>query len=961
MLAVVATGVVGYGYYRIQQANCQEAARKQLEAVAAWRMNQVTRWRDGIQEEAAWILETTETAARVLGYVAGPPATGAEAAVRTRLTELIEHRGYHRVLLLDPSLQVRLAVPEQESRIDPAVRAWLAEALTSQRELVSDLLIEKTTNRTCLEVCIPLGTPSKGTDASPAAGALMLEVDPVPSLFADFQTWPSSGSPIHTVMVRREGEEAVYLNRVHDQDDAAPPMRFPLSRGDCPAVRAVLGLEGVVEGHDHRQVAVLAAIRRIPDSPWFVVVTQAEAEILAPLQQRAWAIGGLFALLMIATGLALVLVWSTRDRRFRRQLRNQDDLLADQTRMRTAMDLVQVAEWELNLPDRSFHRPPSHDRIFGYDPPAPKWDLAELLRHVVQEDREMVNTQFREAIDSSAKWHLECRILRCDGTPGSLLLAGDFRPCESGTARQLVGVVQDITAQQEATQTLAENEDRYRTLVESLPHLFWICLPDGSCEYVSPQWVNYTGVPAREQLGEVWFRRVHAEDLARVQDRWSASVDGRRLFDAEFRIRRVDGALRWFRTRALPLRNLKGQVIKWFGTSTDIEDLKQAEDSLGRSQQRLALHMQQTPLAVIEWDTQFRVTSWNAAAERIFGFSAEEAHGRHAGQLIVPAGSRERMLDDWNSLLEGKGGESGIYENARKDGRTILCEWFNTPLMDRDGQVMAVASFAVDVTDRKHHERLREILVGELESKNAELESLIYVASHDLRAPLVNVQGFSRRLEKACGELVADVSDSEFPPPLRERLGRIVEDQIPKSLSFIRSGVGKMDAIINGLLRVSRLGRVALNLETLNMNQLVQEVLAVQAFQLQSSAAEVRVDELPDCQGDAALVNQVFSNLLDNALKYRDPERPLEIHFSGRVERERAIYCVADTGLGIASEHQEKIWEMFHRLNPDGRVAGEGLGLNVVRRILDRHHGRVWVESAAGEGSRFFVSLPAVK
>jgi len=170
-----------------------------------------------------------------------------------------------------------------------------------------------------------------------------------------------------------------------------------------------------------------------------------------------------------------------------------------------------------------------------------------------------------------------------------------------------------------------------------------------------------------------------------------------------------------------------------------------------------------------------------------------------------------------------------------------------------------------------------------------------------------------------------------------------------------------MDAIINGLLRVSRLGRVALNLERIDMNALVRDVLAVQAFQIQSAGAQVQVDDLPACHGDASLVNQVFSNLLDNALKYRDLARPLEIHFSGRVERGQAVYCVADTGVGIAAEHQGKIWEMFHRLSPDGAVAGEGLGLNVVRRILDRHHGQVWVESEPGQGSRFHVSLPAVK
>jgi signal transduction histidine kinase len=206
--------------------------------------------------------------------------------------------------------------------------------------------------------------------------------------------------------------------------------------------------------------------------------------------------------------------------------------------------------------------------------------------------------------------------------------------------------------------------------------------------------------------------------------------------------------------------------------------------------------------------------------------------------------------------------------------------------------------------------------------------------------------------------LSALVRTPECPIPFRERAGRIVDVQIPKSLSFIRSGVGRMDALIAGLLSVSRLGRLALNVKRIDMNQLIRDVLAGQAFRVQHAGAEVRIEPLPDCHGDAALINQVFSNLLDNALKYRDPARPLQIQLSGRVEDRQAIFCVADSGRGIAPQHQEKIWEMFYRLNPDGQVPGEGLGLNLVRRILDRHHGRIWLKSMPGEGSRFFVSLP---
>ncbi|MBK8475654.1 MAG: heavy metal translocating P-type ATPase [Opitutaceae bacterium] len=269
-------------------------------------------------------------------------------------------------------------------------------------------------------------------------------------------------------------------------------------------------------------------------------------------------------------------------------------------------------------------------------------------------------------------------------------------------------------------------------------------------------------------------------------------------------------------------------------------------------------------------------------------------------------------------------------------------------------------SLQAEIAERKHAEQEREALLGDVERINAELERLIYVASHDLRSPLVNLQGFGQRLEKSCEELAALLAQPEVPDSLRAPAARIVGERIPGALKYIRSSTTRMDALINGLLKMSRLGHVTMAIESLALDRLVREAVAAQTYQIQAAGAEVQVEPLPPCRGDGNLLGQVFANLLDNALKYRDPSRPLRVRISGQVDAGRVVYCVADNGLGIALEHQDKIWEMFHRLNPGDTAGGEGLGLNLVRRIIDRHRGRVWVESAPGQGSRFFVSLPAV-
>jgi signal transduction histidine kinase len=263
-----------------------------------------------------------------------------------------------------------------------------------------------------------------------------------------------------------------------------------------------------------------------------------------------------------------------------------------------------------------------------------------------------------------------------------------------------------------------------------------------------------------------------------------------------------------------------------------------------------------------------------------------------------------------------------------------------------------------EVKAREAVQKAREQLNKILEEKNEELQQVINVTSHDLRSPLVNIHGFSSMLENLVKEVAALSDSTEIPPSVADKLRPLVTKDIPEALNFILRGASKMDRLLQGLLQFNRLGRAPLVVKPLDMDSILSDIAVSMEFQIQKSMASLEVGSLPPCLGDESQINQVFTNLIDNALKYLDPERRGIIRVSGQVENGQALYCVEDNGIGIDPSCFGKIFEMFHRLDPES-AEGDGLGLTAVRRMLDRQNGSIWVESKTGEGSVFSVSLPS--
>jgi PAS domain S-box-containing protein len=352
-------------------------------------------------------------------------------------------------------------------------------------------------------------------------------------------------------------------------------------------------------------------------------------------------------------------------------------------------------------------------------------------------------------------------------------------------------------------------------------------------------------------------------------------------------------------------------------------------------------------------DAAGKITYVNDKFCEISKYSREELLGQD--HRIINSGYHPKAFFTglWKTIASGKVWKAEI-KNRAKDGTYYWVDTTIYPFIGANGKPRQYVAIRTDITQRKEDELRLQFLAEELAAKNKELEQVVYVVSHDLRSPLLNVQGFGQALVRACGELTEksrELQDGEAR--------KLIDIEVPRALRFIEAGISKMDVLLSGFLRFSRMGRVVLQIQQVAMNKLVHGAAQALKFQTDEAGATIQIANLPDCIGDPTLIGQVFSNLIDNALKYRAADRICEILVSGSVEDGQAVYRVQDNGIGIAQEHQPKVFELFHRLDPK-KTSGEGLGLAIAQRALERQHGRIWVESGGGAGTTFFVSLPAI-
>ena len=489
---------------------------------------------------------------------------------------------------------------------------------------------------------------------------------------------------------------------------------------------------------------------------------------------------------------------------------------------------------------------------------------------------------------------------------------------------------------------LVQTKAMYEGLFEFAPDAILVIDGNGSIVQVNQQAERLFGY-SREELSGM------DHDII-VPDRFKKKhLEDRREYMTAPRIRHMGTGLELYGRRqdgsefpvdiALGPLQAKGEVVT-LAVIRDFTEHKHARDKIAR----LAAFVEFSTDAIIGTTLDGIVTSWNPGAEIMYGYPAGEAIRRPIS-FLAPPGGRDEMA----AILEKVGrGEAARREisHLRKDRTPIDVSINVSPIKDSVGNIVGAVTIARDISDRRKVESALADHAVELQKRtaqveeiNKELESFSYSVSHDLRAPLRAIDGYSRMILLNQGDRF--------------------DENTKRLFTVIRDSVKTMEQLIDDLLAFSRLGREALSLSRLNMEELIGETWGEIRVVVPDRPIDVKIDPVPPGMGDRSLIKQVLVNLLSNAVKFTRPREVPMIEVGGYATGAENVYYVRDNGVGFDMQYHDKLFGVFQRLHSADEYEGTGVGLAIVQRIVHRHGGRIWAESKPDEGACFYFTLPA--
>lgn len=484
-----------------------------------------------------------------------------------------------------------------------------------------------------------------------------------------------------------------------------------------------------------------------------------------------------------------------------------------------------------------------------------------------------------------------------------------------------------------------KSPDVFSRLVDTVSdYAIFVLDPKGNISSWNPGAHRLKGYLANEIIGKHFSIFYTAADLAKDKPACELAVASKvgRFEDEGWRVRK-DGSRFWANVVITRLLDDEGVLIGFGKITRDL-----TERRLSELRYRLLIEGI-TDYAIFSMDSRGHVTSWNSGAQRIKGYAPDEIIGKHFSAFYPDEDRKAGLPETVLRTAEKEGHFEGEGWRKRKDGSKFWANVVVTALRDEEGTLTGFSKITRDLTDRKllldelkRHSAELELRVRERDQSNAELEAFAYSVSHDLRAPLRAISGFADALREECAQ------------QLEQRGLEYVEE--------IAGASRRMNSLVQDLLEYGRLGRISAPLASVNLLNAINEA-RLQLGKVPPESLRVDVPAYLSVCAHPQMLNQVIFNLLSNALKFHKKDSVPEVRVSAEEHEGVVRLNVRDNGIGIAPEHQERIWNVFERLHGRNSYAGTGIGLAIVKRATDRMDGSSGVVSHPGNGSTFWIEL----
>ena len=946
------TGIIimmGSLYYKSERNRIFKEQEKSLSAIASLKIKQISQWYTDKLADAVVIKDNEPLESRIKQFLKDENQTGIRKEITIWLEALNKQYDYNSIAVLDTLLKVKIASSNADLLADDSIRDELNNVIRYHKIIMTDLHKTGSSHAVRMDLLVPLLDPLSKEQKT--IGLVILCIDPDKILFPLVQSWPTQSKSSETLILRREGDSVLYLNELRHRKNTALNLKFPLSNVNLLATKAVNGFEGVTEGIDYRNVPVIGALSKIPGLPWYMVAKTDKEEILVPFKRYSIITVVVIILLIILNALVSgYWIWAQRSKMYRRQLKDEialresnEKLIASEERFRSLYENVTIGIYRTTLDGCILMANPAMVSMLGFD------SFEQLAQRNLQEegyDPDYPRSKFLESIERDGRIiGLESAWKQKNGK--TLIVRESANAVRDANGRILYydGTVEDITDRKKTEEALRESEERFSKSFKTSPISFMIAnMEDGRIIEINDAFTSISGFSREEAIGnttlnmKIW---VHEEDRKRMI---VSLRNGKAILHKETMLRSKEGKV------AIVL--LSAQIIKLANRNciiSSIEDItkrKEVEDEL-RIQSEIMSHMAEAVYLVRMEDGIIVYT--NSKFEELFGYGPGDMTGKHVSIVNAPTEkSPEQTAIEIMSQLDKKGFWTGEVLNIKKDG-TVFWSHANVAIFNHSKYGKVLVSVQEDITDRKNAEfqikKLNEELEVRviqrtelLEAANKELEAFSYSVSHDLRAPLRSVHGFTKILLE------------DYEASLDEEGKRIC--------GIISTSATQMGELIDDLLSFSRIGRSSMNPSEIDMKKMAKVVFEGMTSPAERKRIKLKIGKLSGAFGDVTLFGQVWTNLISNAIKYTSKNDVSEINIGSKVDGKLITYFIKDNGVGFDMQYGHKLFGVFQRLHSEAEFEGNGVGLAIVQRIILKHGGKVWAEGEVGKGATFYFSLP---